>query len=112
MVGGETKPQHVNNWRRRGVPSTHANLVAGLLGCRPEEISAAIPSANPIHTDQQLGSGEELLIALCDGFSAKQIAALSRAATWIREGRTITASDPPSQQQGGRSGAGQSGQKT
>lgn len=95
------KPQHVNNWRRRGVPSTHANLVAVLLECRPEVISAAIPAAQPAKAEEPTGSrltdSQQMILAMCKGFSPDQMAVLATAAGWIREGREIVTRDPPQQ---------------
>ena len=98
-AGDGTKAQHVNNWRRRGVPAQLANLVAGLLGCRPEMISAAVPAADLPHVAETskpyLTDSQEIVIAMCHGFSPQQMAEVMRAIGWIRDRREIYVREPP-----------------
>lgn len=97
-VGFGTLAQNVNNWMRRGVPATHANLVAHMLGCRPEEISQVIPAPD-VQVDREpmpaLSDGQRMVLTLCEGFGPKQFAALAQAATWILEGRELKPGDFP-----------------
>ena len=98
----ELKAQHVNNWRRRGVPSTHANVVAALIGCRPEMISqTALPApaneqrAEKPEQPKNYPVGWELVMEICKAFGPTEMSRLSEAATWIKQGKAFDLLDEP-----------------